>query len=54
MEVTDKMRQMAHNIHHEIIEIDHKERREKEIDWVEEYFKMLNLANDLADAVLGC
>jgi hypothetical protein len=45
---------LAHSIHHESIRIDQDQRCKVDIDWMEEYFKVLNLGCDLADKILGC
>ena len=44
--------QLAHSIHHECIQIDQAERAGRNIDWREEYFKVLALANDLGNVVI--
>jgi hypothetical protein len=51
--ITNEMRQFAHDIHRESIKIDQDQRLERDIDWEEEYFKVLNIACELADKVLG-
>ncbi len=50
--ITEEMKALAHSIHHESIRIDQDERCGQDIDWVEEYFKVLVLACDLAHKVL--
>ncbi len=49
----EEAKRLADSIHHESITIDQNQRLDRDIDWMEEYFKVLNLACDLADKVLG-